>query len=106
MFGTGKCGVCCTLIAKIRLNPDIVGHFVPDRRRTGFGGLICVGYTRQRLVIDHHGIGCVFGLRQRFSDDDGKRLADIACLVGRQQHMIADKRVGSTGAMQLLVMLG
>ena len=56
-------------------------RFVNERRALG-GGLGGIDDRGQHLVIDHHLLGRVLGLRQRIGDHDGDRVADVIGLAG------------------------
>ena len=70
-------------VADLGVDHD-VGQVVVEPRRVFLDRRRRVGHRRQRLVVDDHLLGGVFGLGDCLGDDEGDRGADVADAVGRQ----------------------
>ena len=90
-------------IAEIRIDQNIVGHLVPDRRGAGAHGVFGMQHEGQFVVDDVERFGRIERLRAGLRHHHGDRLADVARLVGGQQHMRADEDFAAAGAGELHV---
>src|SRR5580704_9451692 len=65
---------------------NILASILPNPRRIGFA---CVGerHALQRLIVNRNQFGCVLGLQQTFCNDYSDRLAHVAHLPRRKNHM-------------------
>ena len=86
--GAGKGGGHRLAVAKVKVEPDITGDVVIEKRSTGRGRCASSRDRRQRVDVDEDRFGGVLGLGDGFGDDGGNRLADMADLALRQR--IAD----------------
>ena len=93
-------------IAEHRIDEKIVGDLVPQRDRTRSQRALGIGHEGQRVVIDRDFLDRVERLVSGFGDDHGHRLADMAYLVGRQQHMAIDHDLAAAGRGELHVVAG
>ena len=100
--GVGRIGVADVPVVDRVVRRD----FVNERRALG-GGLDGIDDRGQHLVIDHHLLGGVLGLRQRIGDHHGDRVADVIGLadgdrrVRRHLHRRAVLRQHSPAADQV-----
>ena len=78
-------------VAEFAVHENIVGKLLPHARRVGRGGFDGVRDPGELLVIHGDHLGRGIRLLSRLGDDHGDRFADIARLVGRQQHVRADE---------------
>ena len=86
MACAGARGVYCFRVAELPLVDSVVRRDVMDlwcRFDLRLGG---VGHCRQHFIVDLDLLGGILRLGQRFSDNDGNRIADIVCLaVGKRR---------------------
>ncbi len=87
----------------MRIDQDIIWHLVPDRWRAGAHGVFGVQHERQFLVHDIDRLGGVERLRFGLRHHHGDGFADMARLVGGQQHMRADEDLAAAGPGELHV---
>ena len=80
----GESRVGRLLVAHHQRERDIVGRFVPHRRRARFYRVLDGDHRRQRLVVDLDQLGGVARLLQRFGDDEGNAVADGANPIARE----------------------
>ena len=73
------------------------GDLVPHRRRARLHRVLGMDDERQHLVVDLDRLGGVERLRLRLGHHHRDRLADMARLVGRQQHVRADEDRAAAG---------
>ncbi len=93
-------------VAEPGFHRHVVGHFVPYSGRSRRHCVVGVQDERQFLVVDHDRLGGIHRLRLGFGDDHGHRLADMARLVGRQQHVRTDEHRSAARGVQLHVEFG
>ena len=90
-------------VAEIRIDQDIVGHLVPDRRRAGLHGVFGMQHEGQFVVDDLQRFGRIERLRFGLRHHHGDGLADMARFVGGQQQMRADEDLAAAGPGELHV---
>ncbi len=78
MGGIFKPGLNSGFIAKIPGEGSIVRGLVINQGRIGGIGLVRVGHRWQVVVIHHDQFRCIAGLVQRFRNNEGDRIADMA----------------------------
>ena len=106
VVGGSKSSISTNAIAKEGVDEDVVGRLVPDCRRAACKRILRSLYPAQRFIVHAYRVGCVFGLLAAFRDYHRDGLAEIAGLVGRQQHMAADEYCRARGTRQLHVVFG
>ena len=92
MVGAGERRVDRLLVAPFAVGGDVVGNFVPNRRRAGPDRLGHIGDRGQRLVIDLDQLGRIPCLVERLRHHHGDAIADMAHLVPRQRVVGRDER--------------
>ena len=93
-------------VAEAGLDRHVARHFVPHRRRAGLDRVLGVDDERQLFVVDLDRFGGVERLVLGFGDHHRHRLADMARLVGRQQHVRTDEHLAAARRVQLHVVAG
>jgi hypothetical protein len=86
-------------VADLGVDHD-VGQVVIEPRRVRCDGGRRVDHGRQRLVVDNHFLGGVFGLGYCLGDDEGNRGADVADAIGRQHVMRRHRHRRAVAVMQ------
>ncbi len=106
VIGAGEGTVGRLLVAERRVDRHIARRLRPHHRCARLHGIFGMEDERQNLVVDLDGLGGIerLGLGLRHHHGDG--LADMADLVGRQQHMRTEERLTRAGPMQLHVVFG
>ena len=102
----GKGAVGLRPVAKLRVHQDVIGDLVPYRRCAGLERVLGVDDERQFLVFDFDRLGGVHRLRTALGHHHRHRFADVAGLVGRQQHVRSDEHVSAAGCGELHVEFG
>jgi hypothetical protein len=87
----------------MRIDQDVVWHFVPDRGGARLHGVFGMQHERQFVVDDVERLGGIERLRFGLRHHHGDGFADMARLVGGQQHMRADEDFAAAGAGELHV---
>ena len=106
VVGAGKGAQGCRGIAERGVDQHIVRRLVPHRRRARPQRVGHLRDPRQFLIFDDDRLGRVLRLCGGFGHEHRHRLADMAHLVGRQQHLRADKDRAAIGAGQLHIVAG
>ena len=106
MVGGGERLVGGGAVAETGLDRHVARQFVPDRGRAGLDRVFGVDDEGQLFVVDLDRLGGVHRLVLGFGDHHRHRLADMARLVGRQQHVRADEDLAAAGRVQLHVVAG
>ena len=91
VVGVGECLVRRLAVAEEGVDRDVVGDLVPDRGRARPHRVLGMVDPGQHLVVDVDRFGGIERLRQRLRHHHRHRLADMARLVGGQQHVRADE---------------
>ena len=81
-------------IAIVIIERDVVRHLVEHQRRAGLDRFGRLEHDGQRLDIERHSFGRIFGLRDGFRDHAGNRIADEAHFVAGKcrPRRVADRR--------------
>jgi len=90
-------------IAEPGVDRDVVRHLVPQRRRARLHGVLRMQHVGKGLVVDRDRLGGIERLGGRLGHHHGDRFADMARLVGGQQHMRSDEYRLAAGGGQLHV---
>ncbi len=106
MIGGGKGAQGRRGVAERGVDQHIVRRLVPHRRRARSHRILDPRHPRQFLIFDDDRLGRILRLCGGFGHDHRHRLADMAHLVGREQHLRADKDRAATGSGQLHVVAG
>ena len=103
VIGDGEGRIGRSFVAEVGIDRRIERRLVPHQRRAWLHRVFRVQHERQHLVVDVDRLGGVERLGLGLCHHHGDRLADMARLVRRKQHVRTDEQRAPLRRMQLHV---